>query len=148
VSFKSPSQQELLWLLERPPYWDIERARVGDSREVPLELVVNGKVVNRKLIVADGSVQEVSFDVAIDQSSWIAFRILPAAHTNPIFLLVGGRPICASAASAQWALDALRQCWSQKGKQVPKEQRGEVRLAYDHAEEVYKQLKLQCELPK
>jgi len=128
-----------------PPYWDIERARSGESREVPVELVVNGKAVQRKLFVANGSIQNISFEVPITQSSWVAFRILPAAHTNPIFVVVNGKPIRTSAASAQWALDAVRQCWSQKRRQISSSELDSARGAYDHAEQVYKQLKEECE---
>jgi hypothetical protein len=36
------------------PYWHLERARIGDAREVPVEIVVDGKPVVRKTVVADG----------------------------------------------------------------------------------------------
>jgi hypothetical protein len=36
------------------PFWDLERARIGDARRVPLELVVNGVAVARKDVDADG----------------------------------------------------------------------------------------------
>ena len=36
----------------------------------------------------------------IERSSWVALRILPSSHTNPIFVLVDGKPIRASAAAA------------------------------------------------
>ncbi len=68
------------------PYWDIERARIADTREVPVEVIVNGYPVAKKNIVADGKLQDVSFDVKIDRSSWVAMRILPSSHTNPIFV--------------------------------------------------------------
>ena len=42
--------------LGEKPYWDLERARIGDSRTVPVEVVVNGRAVARKEIVADGDV--------------------------------------------------------------------------------------------
>ena len=32
----------------------------------------------------------------IKQSSWVALRIYPSSHTNPVFVLVGGKPIRAS----------------------------------------------------
>ena len=35
-------------LLGRQPYWDIERARVGETREVPVELIVNGYPVAKQ----------------------------------------------------------------------------------------------------
>ena len=31
--------------LDQPYYWHVERARVGNTRKVPVELVVNGKAV-------------------------------------------------------------------------------------------------------
>jgi hypothetical protein len=49
--------------MDQEPYWQIERARIGNTREVPVELVMNGKPVARKNIVADGSVQDLAFDV-------------------------------------------------------------------------------------
>ena len=36
------------------------------------------------------------------RSSWAALRVYPSAHTNPVFVLVGGRPIRASHRSAEW----------------------------------------------
>src|SRR5262249_32442523 len=30
------------------PFWDLERARIGTSREVPLEVVVNGRPVAKR----------------------------------------------------------------------------------------------------
>src|SRR5437867_10455318 len=78
---------------EQKPYWDIERARLGNSREVPVEVVVNGKAVAKKNVVADGSARELTFDVPLKQSSWVALRILPSSHTNPIFVVVGDKPI-------------------------------------------------------
>ena len=41
---------------DQKPYWDLERARIGNSRKVPLELVVNGEPVARQEIEADGSI--------------------------------------------------------------------------------------------
>ena len=60
---------------EEKPYWHLERARIDGAREVPVELIVNGESVARKTIVADGKTQEVSFDVPIEKSSWVALRI-------------------------------------------------------------------------
>ncbi len=125
---------------DEKPYWDVERARIGDTREVPVELVVNGEAVARKNVPADGQARDVSFDVAIDKSSWIAVRILPSAHTNPIFALVGGRPVRASRRSAEWCLAAVDQCWTQKAPRTSVADLGEARKAYDRAREVYRKL--------
>jgi hypothetical protein len=122
------------------PYWDVERARIGDTREVPVELVVNGQAVARKNVLADGQVHDVAFDVAIEKSSWVAVRILPSAHTNPIFVLVGGKPVRASRRSAEWCLAAVNQCWTQKAPRISVAELGAARQAYDRAREVYTRL--------
>jgi hypothetical protein len=123
------------------PYWDIERARVvSGKREVPVEVVVNGLPVARQNVAADGSLQNVSFDVRIERSSWIALRILPSSHTNPIFVVVGGRPIRASRRSAEWCLKAVDQCWSQKAPRIAARERAEAERAYEHARQTYRKI--------
>jgi len=125
---------------DEKPYWDVERARVGDSREVPVEIVVNGRAVARKTIIADGAVHPLEFIVPVEGSSWIAARVLPAAHTNPIFVMVNNQPIRASRRSAQWCLNAVNQCWTQKAPHMSQADQAKGREAYDHAREVYKKL--------
>ncbi|MSU49171.1 MAG: hypothetical protein EXS37_08835 [Opitutus sp.] len=122
------------------PYWDIERARVGDSREVTVELIVNGYPVAKKNIVADGKVQDVAFDTKIERSSWVALRILPSSHTNPIFVVVGDQPIRASRRSAEWCLAGVDQCWSQKERFIKPAEMQDAKDAYAHAREVYRKL--------
>lgn len=122
------------------PYWDVERARIGDTREVPVELVVNGEAVARKTVLADGQLRDVAFDAAIAKSSWVAVRILPSAHTNPIFVLVGGKPVRASRRSAEWCLAAVSQCWTQKAPRISVAELGPARQAYDRARGVYERL--------
>jgi hypothetical protein len=120
------------------PYWDIERARVGTGRNVSVEIVVNGVVAARQPLAADGGLHDLSFEVPIERSSWIAARILPSSHTNPVFAIVGGKPIRASRASVQWCLNAVNQCWTQKAPQIRASEMDDARQAYDHAREVYK----------
>ena len=119
------------------PYWHIERARIADTREVPVEVIVNGQPVATKNIVADGKFNDVTFDVKLDRSSWIALRILPSSHTNPIFALVAGKPVRASRQSAEWCRKAVDQCWSQKERSYAEPEKAEARAAYDHAREIY-----------
>jgi hypothetical protein len=125
---------------DEKPYWDVERARIGDSREVPVEIVVNGRAVARKTIVADGAIHPLEFTVPVEASSWIAARVLPAAHTNPVFVIVNAQPIRTSRRSAEWCLNAVNQCWTQKSPRVSPADLGKARDAYDHAREVYKKL--------
>ncbi len=105
--------------LEQKPYWDLERARIGETRKVPVEVIVNGQSVAKAEITADGSVEGVSFDVPIKYSSWVALRIYPSSHTNPVFVTVGGKPIRASKKSAEWCIKSVDQCWSQERARHP-----------------------------
>jgi hypothetical protein len=107
---------------------------------VPVEVIVNGYVVAKKSIVADGKLRDVSFDVKIDRSSWVALRILPSSHTNPVFVEVDGKPIRASKRSAEWCLKGVDQCWSQKGKFIKAGEMEQARLAYDHARAAYRKI--------
>jgi hypothetical protein len=125
---------------DQQPYWNVERARIGDSREVAVEIVVNGRLAASQKLLADGTPREMKFDVPVEASSWVAARILPAAHTNPVFVIVDGKPIRASRRSAEWALKSVNQCWTQKSGQISKAEIGEAKAAYDHAREVYQQL--------
>lgn len=122
------------------PYWDVERARVGTTREVPVELLVNGYPVAKKNIVADGTLRDVEFEADIAHSSWIAVRVLPSSHTNPIFVLVGDKPIRASRRSAEWCLAGVDQCWSQKERFIKPAELADARAAYEHARVTYRKL--------
>jgi hypothetical protein len=131
--------------IDQTPYWHIERARIGNTREVPVELVMNGKTVDHKNIVADGTIRDLAFDVPVERSSWLAVRILGSSHSNPIFVLINGRAIRASRESAQWCLAGVNQCWTQKASKISKTELPEAKAAYDHAREVYKQLIAECD---
>jgi hypothetical protein len=124
--------------VDEKPYWDVERARIAGTRRVPVELVVNGAVAALQEIEADRSPHEVRFAVTLPRSAWVAVRILPAAHTNPIFVIADGRPIRASRASAQWCLAAVDQSWTQKAPQIAAGELAAARAAWDHARAVYR----------
>ena len=130
---------------DEKPYWSLERARIGDTRKVPVEIVVNGNAVGRKEIVADGTLGTLDFDVPIQQSSWVAVRILPSSHTNPIFVLVARKPVRASRRSARWCLAGVNQCWTQKAPKISAAELPGAREAYDHAREVYEKLISECQ---
>ena len=92
---------------------------------MPVELIVNGQAVDKKLVEADGRIEDVEFQYQPDQSSWIAIRVFPAAHTNPIFVELDGAPIRASKRSAQWCLDAVDRCWESKSPLIRKSELNE-----------------------
>ncbi len=126
--------------LEQKPYWHIECSRVGNTRKVPVEVIVNGYPVATKEITADGKTQSLTFDVDIKHSSWIAVRILPSAHTNPIFVHVGDAPIQASRRSAEWCRKAVDICWNSKKNLIRKEEQDVAKAAYDRAARTYQKI--------
>ncbi len=126
--------------LDEKPYWHLERSRIGESREVPVELVVNGEAVASQTMVADGTPQDLEFEVDLPHSSWVAVRILPSMHSNPIFVHVNDEPIRASRRSAQWCRDAVDVCWNQKRPRMRQEEIDAAKEAYDEAKSVYARL--------
>ncbi len=126
--------------MDQKPYWDVERARIGMTQTVPVEVVVNGAAVTRKTIAADGTPQDLEFDVPIERSSWVALRIYPTSHTNPVFVVVGGKPIRASKKSAEWCLKSVDQCWSQKQNAIRPDERPAAKQAYDAARDAYRKI--------
>jgi hypothetical protein len=123
--------------LDVRPFWHVERARIDNTRKVPVELVVNGHAVEKRELLCDGKLNEMTFDYQPTMSSWVAIRIFPAAHTNPVFVELDGKPIRASKRSAQWCIDAVEQCWSQKVKQTRETEKVAARAAYDVARDTY-----------
>ncbi len=123
--------------LDQKPFWHIERARIGSSRKVPVELIVNGQSVETKEIAADGKVSDLTFDYTPKHSSWVALRIFPSSHTNPIFVEMDGKPIRASKRSAQWCREAVDVCWKKKEPQIRKEEKADAAKAYDVARAAY-----------
>jgi hypothetical protein len=129
---------------DKKPYWSIERARVGATREVPVEVIVNGRPVAKRTIVADGREQDVAFEVDLSRSSWVALRILPSSHTNPIFVVVGDQPIRASRRSVEWCLQGVDQCWKSKERFIKPAELDEARRAYAHARTTYQKRLAEC----
>jgi hypothetical protein len=123
--------------LHQKPYWHVERARVGDSRTVPVELIVNGQSVETIEIDANGDIQELKFQYTPQFSSWVALRIFPSCHTNPVFVEVDGKPIRASKRSAQWCLEAVDVCWESKVERIREGEREDAAAAYEVARQAY-----------
>ena len=137
---EKPSPERGRRRYQEQPYWDIERARVGDTREVAVELVVNGYPVAKQSLVADGALRDLTFETTIERSSWLAVRILPSSHTNPIWVLVAGKPVRASRRSAEWCLKGVDQCWSQKERFIKREELEQAKADYEHARRTYQRL--------
>lgn len=117
-----------------------------DGKTVAIEAIVNAYPVAKQDIVADGSLREVSLDVPIERSSWVALRLYPSAHTNPVFVIVGGQPIRASRRSAEWCLRGVDQCWKEKQQFYAAAEKEEAARAYDHARGVYRRILQESEV--
>jgi hypothetical protein len=119
------------------PYWHIERARIQETRNVPVELVVNGIAVDRTEVLADGVVRPIRFRTFIHQSSWISLRIYPSSHTNPIVVTIDGRPLRTSRASAEWCRRGVDVCWEQKRQRIRPQELTAASDTYEHARRTY-----------
>ncbi len=135
-------EEEAIVAHKRPdeyPFWSIQRARIGTSRKVPVELIVNGEAVDTVEIEADGSWKDLNFNYEVSRSSWIAARVYPSSHTNPVFVIVNGKPI-ASKKSSEWCSKAVDQCWKMKQANIRASERAEAEEAYKKAKSVYEKI--------
>lgn len=123
-------------VLTEQPYWNIERARIGATRGVAVELIVNGESVDTSEIIADGKWNDVSFNYPVNRSSWVALRVYASSHTNPVFIIVDGKPIH-ERLSAEWCRKAVDQCWKMKEVNIRSQERLAAEAAYDKARKIY-----------
>ncbi len=141
---KAMDRDDWFTLFEQRPFWSLEKARISETDKVPVELVVNGEAVARREVVADGAWNTLEFDIDIARSSWLALRVFPSCHTNPIFVVVGDQPIRASEASAAWCRDGVERCWAAKKDAIRAAERDDAKRAYDHARAVYERIRLEA----
>ena len=99
---------------------------------------MNGESVAKQTITADGTTRDLSFDLPITKSCWIALRIRASSHTNPIFITVADKPI-REKRSLEWCLKSVDQCWSQKEALIDPKEHADAVAAYEHARKVYRE---------
>lgn len=120
--------------------WEAQVAvRTASGEAVKVELILNGRVAYSREVRGDGRWQALTGQVEMEQSGWLALRVFPSGHTNPLRVLVGGKPIRASRDSAEWLLRGLDPLWEQKSRFYSSEEREAAREAYDHARRIYRQ---------
>ena len=142
VAANLPAQQDPIGLaiaqspLTEQPYWNIERARIGTTRKIRVELIVNGKPADTTEITAEGKWNDLTFNYPINHSSWMALRVYPGSHTNPVFVIVDDKPIH-ERKSAEWCRKAVDQCWKMKQSEIRSEERPAAEAVYDKARRVY-----------
>jgi hypothetical protein len=114
------------------------QAPTGHSRKV--ELIVNGRLAATKEVPADDKSHDLTFDVAIDRSSWVALRHFPQLHTNPVNVLVAEKPIRASRDSARWCVGVIEQLWKVRGAGIKADERAEAEKTFQRAIEMYRKI--------
>lgn len=119
------------------PFWHIERARIGSTRKIPVELIVNGSPVDSVHIDADGNWNDVSFRYTVDRSAWVALRVKYSSHSNPVFVLLNNKPV-AEKNSIDWCLRAIDQCWKMKRNAIRPAEQAQAESAYNKARGVYR----------
>jgi len=159
VNGKAPGYEDVA--LEKPGTVTA-RAKVAFAAETPLgtsnggavpagktrlvELVVNGVAVASKEVPADDKMHEVEFPVKIERSSWVALRHFPQMHTNPVNVIVDGKPIRASRKSALWCLGTIEQLWRVRGNGIAAPEREQAHKTFLWAIEQYR--KIAAEAPE
>ncbi|MEW4486644.1 CehA/McbA family metallohydrolase [Thalassoglobus sp. JC818] len=115
-------------------------ARLDGAPDLPVELIVNGYPVDSATLKADGTETEITFETDFVESQWVAIRVFPQAHTNPIHIVVDGKPQRPVNASARWCLAGVEQCWKSKQNTYASEEQADAEAAYEHARRTYQEL--------
>jgi hypothetical protein len=110
-----------------------------------IEIIVNGNVAASEYVAADGAPHHLQFSIPIDHSSWVALRQFPQLHTNPVNVIVAGKPIRASGDSARWCAATIDQLWKNRNRFIAKSERAAARHAYDQALEMYRAIASEAE---
>ena len=126
--------------------WHLERARIGTTGTVPVELIVNGIAVDKATLIADGKPRTINFKTPITRSSWVALRIFPSSHTHPVFAIMGDKPIRASKRSAQWCRACVDKVWEVKSPFIRESEKPAAVKAFDQARTVYEAVATECEV--
>ncbi|OYW19794.1 MAG: hypothetical protein B7Z55_08240 [Planctomycetales bacterium 12-60-4] len=150
VAFAPELPEAVAYGTQQPPL----RRDVGDTRVLHaprseqrvqptprlVEIVVNGKVVATRNVPSDGQPHDLEFRVPIERSSWVALRQFPQLHTNPVNVIISGRPIRASRASARWCSQAIDLLWRNRSRFIAEAERPAARAAYDRASAFFRQI--------
>ncbi len=118
-----------------PTPWSV--ANAVENEQVMVEIVVNGLPVASKSIRINEPISDLSFDINIEQSSWVTARIFPSAHTNPVWVEVADQPVRASKKSVEWLIQGVEKCWESKQSTYDEDEMQDAIAAYDHARITY-----------
>ncbi|HEV8062966.1 MAG TPA: CehA/McbA family metallohydrolase [Gemmataceae bacterium] len=114
------------------------RAPLNKTRTV--SLIQNGVEVAKQEVPADDQAHDIAFEVPVESSSWLALRQFPQMHTNPVNVLVSGKPIRASRRSAQWCIGVIEQLWKVRGPGIAEDERKEAEATFQKALATYRKI--------
>ncbi len=114
----------------------------GETRLV--ELIVNGKAAASRVVPADDREHDLTFDLKLDRSAWVALRQFPQLHTNPVNVLVAGQPIRASRKSALWCIGTIEQLWRVRNGVIAAHERDEAERTFQAALKRYQKIAAEC----
>ena len=127
--------------LDQKPYWHVERARIGDTRTGA------GRADRQRAgrsrcaeIDADGKRQDVKFEYTPKAIELGGVAVFPAAHTNPVFVEVDGKPIRASRRSAPVVPRCGRCLLEAKAAQTREPEHAAAAAAYEVARQAYRKV--------
>jgi hypothetical protein len=109
-----------------------------------VELIVNGRAVAARPVPADDKEHDVAFEVPVSRSSWIALRHFPQMHTNPVNVIVDGKPIRASRKSALWCIGTIEQLWRVRNRAIAPHERAEAHRTFLRAIQTYRKIAAEC----
>ncbi|MEZ6039967.1 MAG: CehA/McbA family metallohydrolase [Planctomycetaceae bacterium] len=118
----------------------VDVAALLEDQEMEVELIVNGYPAVSKKTKADGTLTEITFKHRLEKSSWVAVRVFPHAHTNPIYVVVDDQPIRGATESIRWCLAGVEQCWKAKQATYDADEQKDATAAYEHARTYYQRL--------
>jgi hypothetical protein len=115
----------------------------GPTRKV--EIIVNGQVAQSKDVPADDKIHDVVFaPLKVERSSWVALRMFPQLHTNPVNVTVEGKPIRASRKSALWCIGCIEQLWRARSRLIAEAERPEAERTFQQAIQQYRKIAAEC----
>jgi hypothetical protein len=122
------------------PLGTADGGQIPQGKMRKIEIIVNGQVVDSKDILADDQAHDLEFSIPIAKSSWVAVRHFPSLHTNPVNVLVAGKPIRASKQSVQWCLGVIDRLWTARNATIADGERADAEKTFQKAIEIYRKM--------
>jgi hypothetical protein len=70
----------------------------------------------------------------------MALRHFPQLHTNPVNIMIAGKPIRASRASALWCIETIELLWKNRQDRIAPDQRDEAYQTFQRAIQRFREI--------